>query len=33
VAGVSATQASRVLSLGADVGQELRAEFKSRCTR
>ena len=31
VAGVSATQASRVLSLNAEVGQELRAELAARC--
>lgn len=31
VAGVNATQASRVLSLNAEVGQELRAELAARC--
>jgi hypothetical protein len=31
MAGVSTTQASRVLSLNAEVGQELRAELAARC--
>jgi hypothetical protein len=31
VPGVSANQASRVLALGAEVAQALRAEFKGRC--